>query len=211
MRRTLCQTWIVPLDDGRVPWACWKTYVGRPEADQVRSLAMTELGLGLSAVGNHEESLSVKEAELSTLRRLGMPEESIFIAQSNLATTYARLGRFEESTSMARDVYLGNVKLFGKHHRDTLFEANNYAWALVDISRFEEAKSLLRKTVPVARRILGEDHRVTLKMRWVNAKALYEEDRRHARRSPRGRDDARGGGTDRASRTWRRASAHNGH
>ena len=102
-----------------------------------------------------------------------MPEESIFIAQSNLATTYARLGRFEESTSMARDVYLGNVKLFGKHHRDTLFEANNYAWALVDISRFEEAKSLLRKTVPVAQRILGEGHRVTLKMRWVSAKALF--------------------------------------
>ena len=25
-------------------WACWKTYVGRPETDQARSAAMTSLG-----------------------------------------------------------------------------------------------------------------------------------------------------------------------
>ena len=49
--------------------------------------------------------------------------------------------------------------------------------------------------MPVARRVLGENHDVTLKMRWMYARALYK-DGRHARRSPRGRDDARGHGTD---------------
>ena len=46
-------------------WACWKTYVGRPETDRARRLAMNLLGLGLSEAGHYEDALSVKEAELS--------------------------------------------------------------------------------------------------------------------------------------------------
>ena len=34
---------------------------------------------------------------------------------------------------------------------------------------------MLRKTIPVARRVFGEDVRLTLKMRWVYAKALYDD------------------------------------
>ena len=41
-------------------WACWKTYVGRPEADQLGRMAMTVLGNGLSDAGHHEDALSVK-------------------------------------------------------------------------------------------------------------------------------------------------------
>ena len=52
-------------------WACWKTYLGRPEADQVRHLAISVLGNGLSVAGHDEEALSVREAELSLLRRVG--------------------------------------------------------------------------------------------------------------------------------------------
>ena len=38
-------------------WACWKTYLGRPEVDRCRCLAMTELGNGLSAADHHEDAL----------------------------------------------------------------------------------------------------------------------------------------------------------
>ena len=41
--------------------------------------------------------------------------------------------------------------------------------------RFEEAKSLLRTTIPVARRFLGERNETTLWMRWVYARALYDD------------------------------------
>ena len=51
-------------------WACWKTYLGRPETDQVHRMAMGTLGNGLHDAGHHEDALSVREAELSTLRRL---------------------------------------------------------------------------------------------------------------------------------------------
>ena len=39
---------------------------------------------------------------------------------------------------------------------------------------------------------------------------ILRKPRRHARRSPRGRDDARGDGADRAARAWRRAPDHSG-
>jgi tetratricopeptide (TPR) repeat protein len=156
-------------------WACWKTYLGRPETDQVRGLAMTQLGNGLSQAGRHEDALSVREAELAVLRRVGGSEERMLVAQGNLATTSHLLKRTEESMHLRREVYSGYVKLLGEEHAYTLVTANNYATILVDLQRFEEAKSLLRKTLPVARRVLGSSNDVTLRMRCLYANALYRD------------------------------------
>ena len=153
-------------------WACWKTYVGRPETDQVQGMAMTILGLGLSSAGHNESAMLVFEAELATKRRLGASEENLLIAQGNLANTYSTLGRDEEALLIRQEVYSGHLKLNGEENYDTLTAANNYASALNNLERFEEARSLLRKTKPVARRILGEGHRLTLKIRWIYARAL---------------------------------------
>jgi tetratricopeptide (TPR) repeat protein len=155
-------------------WACWKTYVGRPE-DQVRCLAMQQLGNGLCAADHHEDALSVREAELATERRLGASEYDILVAQSNLANSYQFLGRLEEALPLRRDVYSGHVNLKGEEHEDTLGEANNYANSLIMLQRFEEAKSLLRKMIPVARRILGDSHDYTLRLRASYARAMYED------------------------------------
>ena len=76
-------------------WACWKTYLGRPETDLFRSGAMTILGSGLHEAGHHEDALSVQEAELSMRRRLGQSEGVILALQGNIATTYKDLGRPE--------------------------------------------------------------------------------------------------------------------
>ena len=153
-------------------WACWKTYLGRPEGDSYRQSAMQQLGSGLSAAGHHEEALSVREAELAMLRRLGAPEHHILCTQSNLANTYAAVGRDEEALPMRREVYSGRLNLNGEEHGETLSAANNYAFSLLDLQRFEEARSLLRKMIPVARRTLGESKRLTLLLRWNYAKTL---------------------------------------
>ena len=50
-----------------------------------------------------------------------------------------------------------------------------YAADLFLLQRYEEARSLLRKVIPVARRFLGENDDATLRMRWVYARALYED------------------------------------
>ena len=135
---------------------------------------MTHLGNGLSNAERHEDALSVKEAELAMMRRIGAPEESILVAQGNLAITYGALGR-PEALQMKQDVYNGNLKLNGEEHGNTLMAASNYTNLLLDLRRFEEARSLFRKTLPVARRVLGDNDRLTLKMRWFFAEALYED------------------------------------
>ena len=59
---------------------------------------------------------------------------------------------------------------------ETLREASNYAMDLVSLKRFEEAKNLLLKTMPVAQRVLGEGNEFTIRMRWIYAGAIYEDD-----------------------------------
>ena len=156
-------------------WACWKTYVGRPEKALARRGAMTQLGGGLYDANQYEDALSVMEAELSMRRRLGEPEEITLKSQSNLAATYANLGRLEPALRLRRETYLGLSRLFGEESEDTLTGAVNYSLSLTDLRRFEEAKSLLRKSIPVARRVLGESHMVTLNLRWYYADALYKD------------------------------------
>ena len=154
-------------------WACWKTYLGRPEGDLGRRMAVSVLGNGLSDAGRHQDALFVREAELAAERRLGASEYDILAARGNLANSYQFLGRLEEALPLRRDVYSGHVNLKGEEHEDTLGEANNYANCLILLQRFEEAKSLLRKMIPVARHVLGESHELTLKMQCAYAQSLY--------------------------------------
>ena len=153
-------------------WAAWKTYLGRPETDNLRLMSMENLGTGLTAAAHDDEALSVREVELSMLQRLGGSKEAILIAQSNIANAYHYLGRAEESLRMRREVYSRTLKLKGREHFDTLIEARNLATALKELKRFQEAKTLMRKTMPVARRVLGESNELALKMRWTYAETL---------------------------------------
>ena len=155
-------------------WACWKTYLGRPETDRPRLMAMNWLGNGLLAVGHNEDALSVQQADLATLRRIGATEPSLLDVQCNLAITYEALGRFEAALRLKQDVYSGRLRLNGEEHRLTFLPANNYAASLQGLSRFEEAKTLLRRTLPAAQRVLGMSHEITLRVRLTYARALYK-------------------------------------
>ena len=154
-------------------WGCWKTYVGRPETDQLRYYALNLLGSGLLSAQNPKEAVPVMEAQLSMLRRLGESEYNILVAQSSLASAYDNLGRVEDVLRMRRDVYSGCLRVHGERHENTLGEASNLANSLFALERFGETKSFLRKTVPVARRTLGDDSTVTFAMRKMYAQALY--------------------------------------
>ena len=130
---------------------------------------------GLGAAGHHEDALSVRETELSTLLRLGVDEEVIFAVKQNLAGTYKSLGRLDDCLRTQQDAYSGLLKLYGEDDMFTLGAANNYASILGQLERFEEAKSLMKKTMPVARRVLGDHNSMMLRMRWSYARALCED------------------------------------
>jgi len=154
-------------------WACWRTYLWRPDWDQIRGLAMNMLGDGLRFAEHHEDALSVYEAQLSMLRRVnGVPEVRILDVQSNLANTYQILGRLEEAGHTCRDVFSGWLKLNGEEDESTIRAALNCATIFISLQRFEEAKSLIRKMMPVALRVLGQENYLTLQMRWNHARTL---------------------------------------
>ena len=100
---SLCEQSYLGVVRCALGWACWKTYVGRPETDLPRRGAMTQLGGGLYDTQQTEEAVSVMEAELSMRRRIGDPERNLFAVQGNLALTYQSLGRLEESESRIRE------------------------------------------------------------------------------------------------------------
>ena len=155
-------------------WACWKTYVGRREADWARRVAMSVLGNGLDAVGHNADALVVQEAELAMLRRIGGSENDILATQNNIANTYQSLGQSEQAVQLKQNVYSGMLKLKGEESRNTILAANNYANGLLTLERDAEAKSLLRKTIPLARRVLGESDALNFRMRKIFAITLYE-------------------------------------
>ena len=154
-------------------WACWKTYVGQPERDPARYLAMQGLGHGLSQANFHDDALFVARAHLSTMQRFGASGEALLAAQSNLSSVYYSLGRDDEALVIDREVYSGTLRLNGEDHRDTILSATNFVRSLNSLQHFEEAKSLSRKMMLVARRVLGESNELTLKIRWHYATALY--------------------------------------
>ena len=155
---------------------CWKTYLGRPETDELQGSAMCLLGNDLSAAKNYEDAMIVREAELFIHRRVGTSEHNMYAVQNNLANSYQALGRLDQALSVRRDVYTGRVKLRGEEHKATLMAISNYADSLVYLQRFEEAKGLLRKTMVVARRVLGESYELTFKLRCLYGQALYWND-----------------------------------
>ena len=160
---------------GALGWTCWKTYVGRPEANWTRINSMIMLGAGLSDAKHFLDALSVQEAELSMLLRVGAAEEMMLNVQTNISNTYAKIQRLESALLIRRDVYSGRLKLTGEEHLHTLGAAYNYAVSLRQSSRYKEVKALMRKTMPVARRVLGESHELTLRMRKSYALALHED------------------------------------
>ena len=137
---------------------------------------MTVLGNGVSAAYHHEDALSVREAQLAMMRRLGASEESMLVGQENLASTYQLLGQNESALRVRKDVYSRRFRLAGEEDRTTFVAANNYASLLTKLNRFEEAKVLLRRVLPVVRRTQGESHLITLKMRWNYGHALHKDE-----------------------------------
>ena len=154
--------------------ACWKTYLGRPETDQIRRIALSRLGNGLSEAGHHEAALSVKETELAMKRCHGTDEESLLVLQSNLAMCYRRLGRHKEALALKREVYLGKCRLRGDRSEAAFSDAISLVISLCDTGNEAEALSFLRERLPVAQDAFGPDHQWTLWLRRQLARILLD-------------------------------------
>mmetsp|Transcript_866 Transcript_866/g.2451 ORF Transcript_866/g.2451 Transcript_866/m.2451 type:complete len:406 (+) Transcript_866:808-2025(+) len=154
-------------------WACWKTYLGRSETDQIRLSATRLLGNVLFDAGDHEDALLARQAELSLMKRVGAPGDHMLRVQTRVGYSYNALGRHEEGLPLQRDVYSGRLKLHGENHQETIWSAGYLANSLYRTRRFDEGKALLRKVIPVARRVLGKGNIDVIRLRWSYGLFLY--------------------------------------
>ena len=157
-------------------WAGWKTYLGRPETDGFRYVAISILGKALRP-SRPKEALQVLEAQLALNRRYwSRDEESILIAQSSLANCLINLGRYDEALVLRRRMYSRLVVTLGVSHESTICTGNNLVLSLNKLRLWEESKSLARdQLLPAARQFLGTDSNLTLSLNQCLAEALEND------------------------------------
>jgi tetratricopeptide (TPR) repeat protein len=93
-------------------WACWKTYLGRPETDQVRSCAMNLLWNGLQNAQKYEDALEVVKADLSIQERNGVPRHVYLATLGNMAQVLDELRRPDEAIKIYEDIYAQKLSLY---------------------------------------------------------------------------------------------------
>ena len=156
-------------------WACWKTYVGRPEGDVARRSALTRLGLGLSRTDQYDAALTVFQAEADALKRFPPAEEiTVDDNASNIALCCGELGLYEEALEIERRIYDRDVASGVADTEDSFITAKQLAATLTKLGREAEAKSFLSERVVEAERALGPDNETVLCLRRNYAIALSD-------------------------------------
>ena len=156
-------------------WACWKTYVGRPEhLNTIRCCAMGILAHGLGDAGRHEERLQIQQTQFSTQMRLGLSEQELLATRSNIAVCLEELGRDEEALALRRECYAMSKRINVANPGDLYIDVLNLSKSLLDTHRHTEARSFLREQLPKARRALGPADDTLFKLRWNYALSLCD-------------------------------------
>ena len=145
-------------------------YLGQPDTDGTRCLAVGVLGSALDTNERSAEALPVLEAFLALNRRLWPhAEHAILNAQASLAVCLQNLGRCDEALVLRREIYANYVAMFGVSHEHTIVSGSNLAMS----TKPHEAKTLVRdQLLPAARQSLGPDHNLTLGLGEILVAAL---------------------------------------
>ena len=162
-------------------WACWKTYVGRPEIDSSRRTAMCHLGDSLSRNGDAKGALALFEYHLNLERRYHGPNfeersshDDVLGVEESIAHCYVELGRHEDAINLRRSVYRKYLAKYGPTHKKVLTSGLELSRSLVDDYFFEEAKPFLLDMIPKAKSTFGNEHQNTLLMIIYHAIAVQK-------------------------------------
>ena len=145
-------------------WACWKTYVGRSEEDQARVLSAVQVlgnGLPLTPARHYEDALSVQVADLAIVRRVGAPEDVVFLPKLISRGTYAKAWTTRGPADAFEMCTLDILRLYGEEGGDTITAASNYARCLVTCLRRSTGKFQVTITQNDARGAVASSERVT--------------------------------------------------
>ena len=127
-------------------WACWTTYVDRPENDSLRIRAMNQLGNGLMYASRFEEASLIFETFAVVHRRFFPHDKTRMISvNGNLAACYSQLGKCEHALRVKRRCYYRSLEEYDDHGPIVLAEVHGLAIILTKLKRWAEAKKLLCK------------------------------------------------------------------
>ena len=127
-------------------------------------MAMGQLGNGLSEASHHEDALSVREAELSMVRRIGASEQTCSSRRTILRSRIKRSDGLKRPAHAARRILrMFGEELHGEEHESTLIDSQpTTPVALIELEEIFDADDetelcccALRERMPVARRVLG--------------------------------------------------------
>ena len=173
---SLCEQWYHGVVACALGWACWKTYLRRPETDQARDLAMDLLGKGLDEANKVSEALKVSRVHLATIERVRPNDmQALLNCKQNLAYACGKNGQVEEALSTRREVHSIAKAALGPLHVFTINSALNLACSLREVS-LAECMSLVRETMPIANRVFGADHEIPLRFVWTYGDCIIESD-----------------------------------
>ena len=164
-------------------WACWKAYVGLPEADDVRHSALSTLSRSIHNIPG-TSVICIHEAHLDCVRRFMSDdeEEELLRAQTHLATAYENVGRTSEALALHREIYAKTKELVDEGEdlvHDLINTVSGLSSTLMELGRFSEARTLLHEHLTVASDSLGVDHVETLYIHLYYADSLIYEDDDH--------------------------------
>jgi len=139
-------------------WACWKTYLGRPENDEIRCDALMVLAPALATQkSNSPEARMVNEAAVDTYQRVCPWDECrILMTRGNLVHCYKAIGQHDEAIKLERAIYAA-FKSMSDSRGDAasaslqITAALSLAHSLGEQGEYAEAVSLLRKSLRLAR------------------------------------------------------------
>ena len=80
-----------------------------------------------------------------------------------MASSYFKLGEYEQSLYLNKKVIKIRCKILGKNHPDTLSSLQSLASVYSELGSYQKAKTLQKDVYDLSKRILGETHPQTIK------------------------------------------------
>ncbi len=172
-------------------WGCWKTYVGRPDTEEVRRTAdgamrgdplkrqaMGLLGNALGNAGRYEEAISVLEKKLATDQRLGAdPRRNLVTKQSIACWHQSNEADAELMVEVFRELHHDTVALVGPTHSMSFEAASKLTGAmLISSKHHDELRLFSREQNRFARKALGPKHETTQMLAYAYAASLHYMD-----------------------------------
>ena len=166
-------------------WACWRTYLSRPLGDEMRQVALSQLGVGLQKTRRYEAAVAAYQLNMAELRRYAPRNwEAQFNFRNNIATLYSLMGRPEEALNEHVAVMEGRRKLFGAENKNTIHCSINVANMLLrlgmdggDLQNLDRARELLEVQLPLAKRILPATDEMLLIGEPIHAQTILYDPR----------------------------------